>query len=469
MGILVQSTPFLRAAGTGATGPPEVPEPQPRDGDNDCWDVHPDKVPMLSYESAVAKILSHARPLPKERIGLEESSGRFLAQNITARRSAPAFAQSDMDGFGVRFADQRDASPLAPVTLPVAATVRAGDRPTDGPPEGCAVRIMTGAPVPSGADTVVVQESCDILEGLVTIRKAAPLGANIRRPGDEFVRGARLLSAGTYISPPVVGLLASLGISSLLVYRRPTVTVLGTGSELVAPGKQPRPGQIFDSNTFALGAALKELGIGELALRRVKDDPRALRRAMQQALDTSDVVITAGGVSVGDYDFMKQAAAEVGVRSVFWRTAVKPGKPNFFGVYSPAKGAGMKAEGATLSAKRLVFGLPGNPVSALVSFHQFVKPAILRLSGQPRPRRLIIPATLSEGRTKRPGRLEWVRGQLTASGGAVTVAPTRGQKSHMLGGLAHANCLITFPAASAKIQSDSEVLVELLLWGNQIP
>lgn len=404
---------------------------------------------LITFEDALAKVLHHARPLPSIRtIRLEDSLGYFLAEDIRAREPIPLFDHSAMDGYGVREADVAKATPSSPVRLRIAGLVRAGDNPQSRLKPGTAVKIFTGGKIPPGVEAVVVKESCAEGAGDVVVRESVRAGANIRRRGEEIRNGARVLHAGTRITPTVVGLLATLGYASFAVHEKPRVTLLVTGNELVPPGKPLRPGQIRDSNSYALLAALKETGIDKTTVRRVKDDKKSLQKTLETAISQSDFVITSGGVSVGDFDFVKDVALAAGVRTIFWKIAIKPGMPNYFGVRSGT----------------LVFGLPGNPVSALVSYHEFVKPALLKMSGQRKTEPFVLTATLEKPLKKKRGRLELVRGVLTVKDGQLTVAPAELQGSHMLTGLASANCLIRFPLDLTSLEPGQPVSVELLSW-----
>ena len=423
---------------------------------------------MISYEEALARILRHARPLSSVRVRLEDALGCYLAESIRAREPVPLFDQSAMDGFGVRASDVAEARTDSPARLRVAGMVRAGDDARGMLRRGTAVRIFTGAKIPPGVQAVVVQEYCEETGGEVLVRESVPDGKNIRRKGEEIRRGARVLSAGARITPPVIGLLATLGFSTFLVHRKPRVTLLVTGNELVALGKPLRPGRIRDSNSHALAAALKDTGIQEVSVRRVKDDEALLRQALMAALQDSDFVITSGGVSVGEYDLVKDAAVSAGVRTVFWKVAVKPGMPNYFGVWKRGRGRGKgvgKAAGKSAALGRtLLFGLPGNPVSALVSYHQFVRLALLKMSGQRAPGRFVFPAALEKDVSKKAGRAEFVRGVVRVNNGALCVVPTDQQGSHMLSGLASANCLIHLASDATFVEHGRQVPVELLSW-----
>ena len=285
------------------------------------------------------------------------------------------------------------------------------------------------------------------------IARSAKPGENIRLKGEEFRAGQQVLPAHTRITPAVVGLLATLGLTAVDVYRKPRVTVIVTGDELVKPGTPLRPGQIYESNSFAVVAMLRELGIADVEQHHLPDDREVITEGFRKALVSSDVLVSVGGVSVGDHDYVKAAFADLGVEQVFWKIKMKPGMPNYLGVY--------QRDGAS---KTLVFGLPGNPVSAQVSFHHLVRPAILKLMGVARVERECMLAELAVDIRRKPGRREFLRGVLELNRGCPVVRPLSGQGSHMQGGLAKANCLIDVPADRAELKKGTKVFVELLTW-----
>lgn len=416
---------------------------------------------MIAYDEALAAVLKHAsRRTSVERIPLEEAVGRVLAEDAMARFDVPLFDQSAVDGFAVRSVEFVNASSDTPVALRVASTVRAGDSIQPRIRAGHAVKIMTGGRVPPDADAIVMKESCEELDAGVTVRAAVSTGNNIRYKGEEFRKGARVLVKGTRITPPVIGLLATFGHAAVRVYQKPRVTLLVTGSELIKPGDRLRPGKIYDSNSYALSAACTELGI-ECRRIRLKDEASALRKAVSVALQSSDIVLTAGGVSVGEYDLLKDIFADLGVKEIFWGVAIKPGKPCYFGTWKKS------CHSAKQKRPVLVFGLPGNPVAALLCFHQLVEPAIHQLMGQIPAVRITLPARIQGQHSKRGNRLEWLRGSVTRVNGSLSVVPVEGQGSHMLGGLAQANCLIAFPRDRQILDEGESVDVEVLNWRPQ--
>lgn len=348
---------------------------------------------MLSVEEALARVLAHVPDNGIERVGIGEAHGRVLAEAIEAPGQLPPWSASAMDGFAVRAAD-------VPGELRVNETVAAGGWPSFAVEPGTATRIMTGAPVPAGADAVVmVEDSEDVGSDRVRLAGIVSVGQHLRPAGSEVPRGARVLEAGRTFNAGAIGLLAAIGVPSVRVWMRPRVAILSTGDEVVEPGFPLGPGQIHSSNGHALAMLVREAGGEPVDLGNAPDDPAAIAAAFRAGL-RCDVVLSTGGVSVGDYDHVKGVLAELGVAMDFWRVAMKPGKPLAFGAI----------EGTP------VFGLPGNPVSCMVNFYQFVRPVLRKMVGDPRPFLPVIEAELV-GRTRRkPGRPEFIRVKLSRDG-----------------------------------------------------
>jgi molybdopterin molybdotransferase len=443
---------------------------------------------MLTYEQALKAILDNCQPLASETISLGNSLRRVLAAPIKANFDLPQFNNSAVDGFGVLVEDLVKASPENPKSLVVIGEMTAGADPSANIANtrinpGQCIRILTGAPVPGTVEAVVMKEVCkEKREGKVDgppeaidVCASARIGENIRLQGEEIEAGATVLQPGTVVTPPVLGLIATLGITEFSVHRSPRVAVIATGDELIEPGQPLAEGQIYNSNTYALVAALNALGVTEVKRFHAKDNREETTRVLQEALAFADIVISAGGVSVGEYDFIKDVCEEQGVETIFWRIAIKPGQPVYFGVNRKSK------------AGQLVFGLPGNPVSALVTFNLFVKPVIARLQGAVNTKRLF-QAKAARNLKKKAGRLDFVRGQLSLvnSGESnygqtngskspnesrgtkqaidITVMPTLGQESHMLTGLAKADCLMHFAQEQEFLPEGEYLPVELLNW-----
>ncbi len=418
---------------------------------------------LLTYEKALEQVLKTVVALPVEKVELERICGRYLAEPIRAEFDLPRFDNSAVDGYGVKVEDIRNASPSSPVQLTLIGTIHAGDRSqAEGLKPGQTIKILTGATVPPSVEAVVMREFCTENDGIVAFKTAAELSENIRRKGDEVKQGEEILPVGIAVSPPVVGLIASFGHACFSVSQQPKVAVVVTGDELIKPGRSLEDGQIFESNSYALAAAVRALGLPNARTIHAQDDRAATERAFRSALedDEADVIISAGGVSVGEHDYVKLVLEkDIGVTSVFWKIAIKPGKPVFFGYIDRPNKIGQQ------SRRQLIFGLPGNPVSALVTFNLFVKPALLMMQGASQSRQADWFAAVERDMKKKPGRLDFVRGILSCSpDGALNVLPTRGQDSHMLSGLAKANCLIQFPADAEHLPQGQCVRLERLDW-----
>jgi len=406
---------------------------------------------MIAYEEARSIVLDTAKPLLVERLPLDKLLHRVLAENIVTPFPLPRFDNSSVDGYALRSVEYRNASVEAPIALSVLNTIHAGDDGKVSLPVAKAFRIMTGAPVPAGVDAVIMREEVESADGFF-IRRPVRKGENIRFRGEELPEGATVLASGTVVTPPVVGMLATLGISAASVYESPRVTVIVTGDELRPVGERLAAGQIYDANGPALVAALRAIGIKNVRLRFALDNISALRKVVNTALSHSNVIITVGGVSVGDRDYIREVSRELGVRELFWRVAIKPGKPLYYGV-------------AEAERQTLFFGLPGNPVAALVTFDLFVKPAIRQMMGYPAEPDLNWAVRLTTTLRKQAGRLEFVRGFVTENGSSRSVVPVKGQESHMLSGLAAANCLIVFPKDETVIEAGTVVEIMPLHWG----
>ena len=323
---------------------------------------------MIRLNEAIDRVLETVRPLGAERVALLDALGRAAAADLVSPEDVPSFDNSAMDGFAVSGADlaaDADAGGRRPLEFAVVDEIPAGHTAARPLARGEAARIMTGAPLPDGTDTVVQVEHTSERDGRVTIERAPEPGSNVRRAGEDARRGDVVLPAGAPIGPAEVGLLASLGVEELAVARRPRVAILATGSERVPLGEPLGPGQIHNSNSFTAYGQVAAAGGEPVLLGIARDDPDETRRLIARALD-EDVVITSGGVSVGDFDFVKQVQDELGVERVFWGVASKPGKPMAFG----------------RRGDHLVFGVPGNPVAAMVSFELYVRPALLSLQGR---------------------------------------------------------------------------------------
>jgi molybdopterin molybdotransferase len=404
---------------------------------------------MIPHQEALALVLEHVKPLPRVMLPLHEATGCALARPYKAPCALPRFDQSAMDGIAVRLDDVTASSPRKAVTLQLAGEMPAGTGTRLKLRKGQAIKVFTGGPLPSGTQAVVIIEHCEIEADRISIRSRVKAGDHIRRRGEELRRGDPLLSAGTRLTPPVIGLLAGCGATSVAVHRPPRVAVLTMGDELADAGTPLQPGQIYDANGPALVAALKTAGLHDIHHQSVGDCLDTLIDAMRSALTDTDILITVGGASVGDHDHVANARKALGIRDIFDRVAVKPGKPNIFGLYK---------------GRVPVFGLPGNPVSALVSHVQLVRPALRALSGLPQAESVLETAILTLTCRKRAGRTEFLRGMLRAVEGRLHVEPHRARESHMLSGLAAADVLLELPLEAEIVKAGQSVRIHRLNW-----
>lgn len=384
---------------------------------------------MLSVDEYRSAILAGLSPLPRADVPLAQALGCVLAADVMAPWPLPSFDNSSMDGYAVRAADVAAARAGSPVMLEVIDDVPAGLMPIRDVVAGTATRIMTGAPMPVGADCVVPVERTDGGTEVVAINEGVDAGAYVRRAGDDVMAGDRVLAAGAVVTSRQIAVLAAVGCDTVPVHRRPRVAVLATGSELVEPGTPLEPGLIVDSNSFMLIAAIQEAGATAIRVPPVVDDEEMFMVAVQSQLGGStpaDLLITTGGVSMGAYDTVKAVFSKLGTVA-FMKVAMNPGMPQGFGHV-----------GASATP---IITLPGNPVSSYVSFENFVRPAIRMLQGHRELMRPTIQATLAEGFGSMPGKRQFMRGFLDGA----TVRPVGGAGSHAVGGLAKANCLIVVP------------------------
>lgn len=399
---------------------------------------------MLSVEEAQARVLAQFRALPGEDVALPHALGRILAEDSVAREPLPAFANSAMDGYALRAADTQAASPEHPIALTLAGEIPAGRVYEGTVGEGQAVRILTGAPVPESADAVIQQELVEVVDGVVHLSAPVVVGNNVRPAGDDVLPGQLLAPKGTELGPAELALLAALGVHPVRVTRRPRVAILGTGDELVPLGQTPRPGQIRDSNTVYLAAAVTRAGGDPQVLGIAGDRADELRARLREA-QAADLILTSGGVSVGDYDLVKQMLAEQGDID-FWRVRMRPGKPLAFG----------------LLGKTPLLGLPGNPVSAAVTFELFARPAIRTQLGAAQIERPRIEARLAGQALERADRRQYVRAQLSTAGGQLVAQPTGNQGSHILSSLRGASCFLIVETGEGVI-APGELVPALLL------
>jgi molybdopterin molybdotransferase len=388
---------------------------------------------LLTIDRALELVLERTTALEAEDVPVTEAAGRVLSEPARAAVDLPPFPSSAMDGFALRAAD-------VPGTLPVVARVAAG-RPAPRRLEpGEAMAIATGGVVPDGADAVVPIEDVTVDDNNVSVPAAVVHAANVRPRGGDVERGAVVVEAGTRLGPSQLGAVAAAGVATLRCVRRPRAVVLPTGTELRAPGESLGPGEIYESNGLILEAQLRAAGAEVERLAPVADDEAATRAALERGL-AADVLVTSGGVSVGPHDLVRATAAELGVEEVFWRVAMKPGKPVAFGV----------------RGRTLVFGLPGNPVSSLVGFELFVRPAVLALQGIRDPRPPFRPARLARAVRRNPVRDDLLRARSRVEADALVVDPLTGQESHMIVRAAAADCLVLVPRGEGELAAGSTV------------
>ncbi len=390
---------------------------------------------LLSIEDAQRLVLERVQPLPPEPVPLEHAAGRVLAEGSRAAVDLPPFPSSAMDGYAVRAAD-------LPATLPVVFRVAAG-RPAPRRLEpGEAMGIATGGVVPAGADAVIPIEYVVEHDNAVEIADAEKPGANVRPQAGDLRAGDEVVPAGTRLSPAQLGALAAAGVAEVVCGGVPRAAVLATGTELRRPGGPLGPGEVYEANGLILETQLRSAGASVERLTAVADDDEAHREAIARGLE-HDLLVTSGGVSVGPHDLVRRIESELGVDEVFWRVAVKPGKPVSFGVRE----------------RTLVFGLPGNPVSSLVGFELFVRPAVLAQQGASDPLPRFEPGRLAAAARRSPGRDELVRARIVRSdeGDAVELQPLAGQESHMIARAAAADALVLVPRGDGELAAGSAV------------
>lgn len=399
---------------------------------------------MISPDKARRLIARQCAPLGHCTVAIGYALGRVLAQTVRAADPLPRFDNSAMDGYAVRADSTRGASGARPVRLAVVDSVFAGETSRRRLQAGEACRIMTGAPLPPGADAVAQKE--EVMANSVDIAVDHPIarGRHIRRRGGEIKKNAVVLRSGATIDAGTVGCLATVGCDRVRVHRRPAVSVIATGDETVAPGGKLLPGQIYDSNSYMVSAALRQMGIEPARVRHVKDHPTALHNAFAASLAKSDVLIVTGGVSVGDRDYVREILARQRVREVFWRIRQKPGKPFYFGV----------------RGKRVVFGLPGNPASVFTCFYMHVYPALRRMAGFPvglQERTLPLAGPVqSDGnrwRLLKAKTLDWPNTAVEVLGR---------QDSHMITALSQTNCIVVVPPRVGTLEAGTPVTTYLL-------
>ena len=386
---------------------------------------------MLSVKEARQQMLNTIPVLPTENRDILSCANYVLAEALHAEENIPPFDNSAMDGYAVRAADVQNASEAKPAVLSIVETIAAGYAPTKQIATGQASRIMTGAMMPEGADAVVMQEVTQRAGDEVKIFESIDKTGNVRFTGESVAEGQQVMEKGKHLRPPEISMLASLNRPEATVYRKPTVAIVSTGDELLLLGEPLEPGKIRESNRYGLYAQVEEAGGIPINMGIAPDNEAEIERIFRAALAKSDALITSGGVSVGDHDFVISVLERLGEVN-FWRVAMKPGKPQAYGI----------ADG------KPIFGLPGNPVSSLVVFELFVRPALLKMAGHTELLRPTFKATLAEPVTNRDGRVNYMRAILKESNGLYTAETTGPQGSGILHSLVLANGLITIPSGA---------------------
>jgi len=401
---------------------------------------------MITFEEARSIIYAHTRSLGVERIHVLESVGRVLAEDAVAPWDMPLWDNSAMDGYAVRATDCR----TIPCCLKVTGFIPAGVRSEGLSVEpGCSVRIMTGAPLPAGCDAVVPVEETDNGSETVTLHESVEAGQHIRVRGEDVRQGQVFIRAGSIIRPPEVNMLASYGMALVAVHRRPSVAILSTGDELVELGVTPGPGEIVNSNTLSLAAAVIECGAIPRIIGIARDNRESHREKLTEGLK-ADVLITSAGVSAGDCDLVRDVLAELGARQLFWKIGIKPGGPTAFALHGTTP----------------VFSLPGNPVSTMITFEEFVRPALLRMQGHSAIQRPLFKAVLREEVRKKPGKVQIVRVRLEKDNGRWYATSAGNQQTAILKTMVDAQALAVLPAETTRFAAGSEVDVHF--YGNHI-
>ena len=401
---------------------------------------------LTPLADAQRTVLEGTMPLGLEKVSLLEALGRVLGEDIIAERDNPPWDNSAMDGFALRWEDIKQEHAITkPVELKVIEDVPAGTVATKTVGPGEAIRIMTGAPVPKGADTVVKVEETESSGDAVRIFKALERGANVRPQGEDVKKGDTIIAKGTQIRPAEAGMLAILAKSFVLVYQKPRVAILSTGDELADLDERFDEDKIINSNSYGIAAGVQEAGGIPILLGIAKDQPAALKGKIAHGLN-ADILVLSGGVSMGDYDFTKAVFKDLGAEMNFWKLAIRPGQPLAFG----------KIQG------KLAFGLPGNPVSSMVTFEQLVRPAMLKMGGHRSYGRPVVQAVFQEKFSKRNDRRHFLRGILSRQNGVLTVRTTGDQGSGILTSMVKANGLIDVPEEVERLNPGDTVSVQVL-------
>ena len=400
---------------------------------------------LIPVEEALKKILEKIHFKGVEKVSLGQALGRVLAEDIVAGLNNPPLDNSAMDGYALIAEDIATATPDSPVKLEVVEEIAAGYTAKGILKSGQAMRIMTGAPIPQGSNAVLMQEDTDKEGSFILAKDRADVEENIRKAGEDVQKGETVIKKGVTLSPAHIGMMAVVGRSQVAVGQQPTVSILSTGDEILELDQKPEGPQIYNSNGHMLAAQIRSAGGLPIYLGIAKDTEKDLMEKFESALK-ADIVVSSGGVSVGDYDLVKASLQKMGQEMLFWKVAMKPGKPLAFGRIGETP----------------IFGLPGNPVSSFVSFEQFVRPSLKKVLGCSDLIHKTVQAKLTRTIHKKPGRLHFLSAIVSWADGEYTVAPAGEQGSGILKSAANANGLLIFPLEAAEIQQGQEVAVQLL-------
>ena len=404
---------------------------------------------MISVNQAVRLMLKNTSPVGITKLPLNKAAGLVLAEDIYARNDLPLFTNSAMDGYAVKSGQTKVASEKNPISLRLIGTIKAGSFSRRALRDDEAIKVMTGAPVPKAADAVVMKEDAVEEYGLILIQRKVQALENVRRQGEEIKKGALALKKFTVLNPPALGFLSSLGVKEVKIFRIPKVTMVITGNEVISSAKKLAPGKIYESNSVGLVTALKEIGIHEVQIFRGRDNPLNLKRNLGKALALSDIVLISGGVSVGDYDYVRQTLSSLKAKQIFWKVSQRPGKPLYFG----RKG------------KTLIFGIPGNPAASLVVIYEYIRPALLKSLGRKHIHLPLLTGQMAREIAKKKGLTYFWRGALSGPLDKPIVQIPSQQGSHMLREFARGDCLVLGPERAELIKKGAHVNVHLLPWG----
>lgn len=400
---------------------------------------------MISVDEALDIVLASVSPLESETVAITDSYGRVVSEDVYSDCDIPAFDYSAMDGYALKHSDTKGVSSDSPKYLKVIGELRAGGEFSGRVGDGEAVKIMTGAPIPEGVDAVIMVENTRKEGDMVAIYQEVEDGENIRRVGEDVRRGMLVIKKGTKLREAHAGMLAALGRSGVRMTRKPRVAILATGDEIIDIGDEMGPGKVRNSNAYSLSGQVISAGGIPVNMGIVRDDPDELRARLSSCLEC-DVILTSGGVSMGEYDLVKDILLELGMEQKFWKVAMRPGKPNLFG--------GING--------KPVFGLPGNPVSSMVGFELFVRHAILKMLGQTSDDRMEVDAYIEEDITKRKGLRFFIRAQTRWEDGRFLTKTTGPQGSGILSSMVNANSLIILPEDMEFVKKGTRVRVRFI-------